>query len=184
VRPSVGKTLANGTFRQARHALRIVNAKRRAVVVTEIELGEITCQVRLADMVINANNAALENGEVAFYGVRGADFRAFPVIYPHMASTKSQRKATRAHRSRAAARGLVHVEVQTPKRDAPLIRAVAQTLRGRAREANALRTALGKTLAHPKAKTAFDVFGSDLPDETFDVIFDQPRHGDWRKLDL
>ena len=56
-----------------------------------------------------------------------------------MASTKSQRNATRTHRRRAAARGLVRVEVQTPKRDARLIRAVAETLRGRAQEANALR---------------------------------------------
>ena len=101
-----------------------------------------------------------------------------------MASTKSQRKATRMHRRRAAARGLVRVEVQTPKRDASLIRAVAQTLRGRAQEANALRTTLAKALVHPKAKTAFDAFGSDLPDEGFEVIFDQPRQGGWRKIDL
>ena len=101
-----------------------------------------------------------------------------------MASTKSQRKATRTHRRRAAARGLVRVEVQAPKRDAPLIRAVAQTLRGRAQQANALRATLAKALVHPKAKTAFDVFGSDLPDEGFAVIFDQPRQGGWRKVDL
>jgi hypothetical protein len=101
-----------------------------------------------------------------------------------MASTKSQRKATRAHRRRAAARGLVRVEVQTPKRDARLIRAVAETLRGRAQQANALRTTLAKALVHPKAKTAFDVFGSDLPDEAFEGIFDQPRQRDWREVDL
>jgi|GEM_PF-1001376 len=101
-----------------------------------------------------------------------------------MASTKSQRKATRTHRRRAAARGLVRVEVQAPKRDARLIRAVAQTLRGRAQGAETLRSTLTQALAHPEAKTAFDVFGSDLPDEGFAVIFDQPRQGGWRKIDL
>ena len=101
-----------------------------------------------------------------------------------MASTKSQRKATRTHRRRAAAQGLVRVEVQTPKRDARLIRAVAQTLRGRSQEAEALRATLAKALVHPEAKTAFDVFGSDLPDEAFEGIFDQPRQRDWREVEL
>jgi|SRR5215470_15002433 len=101
-----------------------------------------------------------------------------------MVSTKSQRKATRTHRRRAAARGLVRVEVQTPKRDAPLIRAVAQTLRGRALEANALRATLAKALVDPEPKTLFDVFGSDLPDEVFEGIFDQPRQRNWREVDL
>jgi hypothetical protein len=36
----------------------------------------------------------------------------------------------------------------------------------------------------PKAKTAFDVFGSDLPDEVFEGIFDQPRQRGWREVDL
>ena len=36
-------------------------------------------------------------------------------------TTKSQRKATRTHRRRAAARGHVRVEVQAPKKDASLI---------------------------------------------------------------
>jgi hypothetical protein len=101
-----------------------------------------------------------------------------------MVSTKSQRKATRTHRRRAAARGLVRVEVQAPRRDVPLIRAMAETLRGRAQEANALRTTLAKALAPPAAKTAFDIFGSDLPDEGFEIIFNQPRERGWRKVDL
>jgi hypothetical protein len=33
-------------------------------------------------------------------------------------------------------------------------------------------------------KTAFDVFGSELPDEAFVGVFDQPRQSDWRKVDL
>jgi hypothetical protein len=99
-------------------------------------------------------------------------------------ASKSQRKATRSHRRRAVARGFVRVEVQAPKKDAGLIRALAQTLRGQADKAEALRSTLAKALIHPHAKTAFDVFGSELPDETFAGVFDQPRQGDWREFDL
>jgi hypothetical protein len=101
-----------------------------------------------------------------------------------MPASKSQRKATRMHRRRAAARGLVRVEVQAPRRDAGLIRAVAETLRSGAKKAQELRSTLDKALTHSEAKTAFDVFGSDLPDEGFAVIFDQPRQRGWRKVDL
>ncbi len=96
-------------------------------------------------------------------------------------ASKSQRKATRSYRGRAVARGLVRIEVQVPRRDAGLIRAVAQTLRGEP-DAEALRSMLANALTHPEAKTAFDVFGSELPDETFAGVFDQPRQRDWRFL--
>src|SRR5215470_4790944 len=99
-------------------------------------------------------------------------------------ASKSQRKAVRTHRRRVAARGLVRVEVQAPKRDAGLIRAVAETLRGEAEKAEALRCTLAKVLKHPKVKTAFDVFGSELPDETFAGVFEQPRQRNWREVDL
>ncbi|MGO8921214.1 MAG: hypothetical protein ACLQJR_35470 [Stellaceae bacterium] len=99
-------------------------------------------------------------------------------------ASKSQRKATRSHRRRAAARGLVRVEVQAPKKDAGLIRALAETLRGQADKAEALRSTLAKVLIHPEVKTAFDVFGSELPDETFAGVFDRPRQWDWRKVNL
>jgi hypothetical protein len=99
-------------------------------------------------------------------------------------ATKSQRKATQAHRRRSAARGLVRVEVQAPKEDAGLIRALAETLRGKSQESEVLRSTLAKALIHPEVKTAFDVFGSDLPDETFAGVFDQPRQRGWRKSDL
>jgi hypothetical protein len=99
-------------------------------------------------------------------------------------TSKSQRKATRTHRRRAAARGLVRVEVQAPNKDAVLIRALAETLRGRTEKAEAIRSALAKALVHPEVKTAFDVFGSDLPDETFTGVFDQPRQRNWREVDL
>jgi hypothetical protein len=99
-------------------------------------------------------------------------------------ATKSQRKATRAHRRRAAARGLVRVEVQAPKKDASLIRALAETLRGRAEKAEALRSTLARALLRPEAKTAFHIFGSELPDEAFAGVFDRPRQGNGREVDL
>jgi hypothetical protein len=99
-------------------------------------------------------------------------------------ASKSQQRATRTHRRRAAARGLVRVEVQASKKDAGLIRALAQTLRGKAEKAEALRSALAKALIRPEVKTAFDVFGSELPDEAFTGVFDQPRQRDWREVNL
>src|SRR3974390_939114 len=99
-------------------------------------------------------------------------------------ASKSQRNATRIHRRRAAARGLVRVEVQAPKRDAVLIRALAETLRGKAGKAEALRSKLSAALKGPEAKTAFDIFGSELPDAAFNGVFDQPRHRQWREINL
>lgn len=99
-------------------------------------------------------------------------------------ATKSQRKATRTHRRRAAARGLVRVEVQAPKKDAGLIRALAETLRGKTEEAEALRSALAKAVMPVELKTAFDVFGSELTDDAFADVFDQPRQRGWRPVDL
>lgn len=99
-------------------------------------------------------------------------------------ATKSQRKATRTHRRRAAARGLVRVEVQAAKKDAGLIRALAETLRDKPEQAAALRSTLATALLNPDVKTAFDVFGSALPDDVFDGVFDQPRPDGWREVDL
>jgi hypothetical protein len=99
-------------------------------------------------------------------------------------ATKSQRRATSAHRRRAAARGIVRVEVQAPKRDAGLIRALAETLRDKPEKAEALRSKLAKALSHPQVNSAFDVFGSELPDEAFAGVFDQPRQRGWREVDL
>jgi hypothetical protein len=98
-------------------------------------------------------------------------------------ASKSQRKATSAHRCRAAARGLVRVEVQASKQDAGLIRKLAETLRSGPKKAKAIRSTLEKALM-PELVTAFDVFGSDLPDEAFAGVFDQPRERDWRKTGL
>jgi hypothetical protein len=99
-------------------------------------------------------------------------------------ASKSQIRATSTHRRRAVARGLVRVEVQATKGDAGLIRAVAETLRDEPEKAKALRSTLEKALIDPEISTAFDVFGSDLPDEAFAGVFDQPRPREWRKVDL
>jgi len=99
-------------------------------------------------------------------------------------ASKSQRKATAAHRRRSAALGLVRLEVQAPKMDVSLIRAVAQTLRGEPGKAKALRLMLENMLFGPDVKTAFDIFGSDLPDQAFAGVFDQPRQKGWREFDL
>jgi hypothetical protein len=99
-------------------------------------------------------------------------------------ASKSQRKATRAHRRRAAARGLVRVEVHAPKQDAGLIRAVAERLRGKTQDAATLRTTLVEALTHSDVRTAFDIFGSELPDDAFDGVFDQPRQRGWRGIEL
>jgi hypothetical protein len=99
-------------------------------------------------------------------------------------ATKSQRKATRAHRRRASARGFVRVEVQASKKDVGLIRALAETLRSGTESAEIVRSTLVKAVMHPELRTAFDIFGSELPDETFAGIFDQPRTRGWREVDL
>ncbi len=66
--------------------------------------------------------------------------------------------------------------VQATKKDADLIRALAETLRGRDAKADVLRSTLANALHSPEIINAFDVFGSDLPDEAFAGVFDQQRH--------
>jgi len=99
-------------------------------------------------------------------------------------ASASQKKASTAHRRRAAERGLVRVEVQATAGDTGLIRVLAETLRGEPERARLLRSALQQALIDPEIKTAFDVFGSDLPDEAFAGIHDQPRQKGWREVDL
>jgi hypothetical protein len=98
-------------------------------------------------------------------------------------ASKSQRKVIRTHRRRAAPRSLVRVEVLVPKRDAGLIRALAETLRGGVKKAEALRSTVAKALTRPEVRTAFDIFGSELPDEAFARVFEQPRQRNWREVD-
>jgi hypothetical protein len=78
----------------------------------------------------------------------------------------------------------VRLEVQTNPKDVRLIKALAKTLRGEPERARALRSTLERALVNPELKTAFDVFGTDLPDEVFADVFDQRRQGSWREIDL
>ena len=87
-------------------------------------------------------------------------------------------------RRRAAAQGLVRVQVQAPTADAALIRKLAQTLRGNSGEAEKVRASVRDALGVPAARTAFDVFGSDLPDEAFDGVFAHVRNRRRRDIDL
>lgn len=122
--------------------------------------------------------------------VRGPGFESTPVIQPDgeigdgAMAGKSRIRATSTHRRRAAARGLVRVEVQASRSDAGLIRAVAETLRSEAAKAGALRSALERMLVDTEIETAFDVFGSDLPDKALDGVFDQARPRSWREIEL
>lgn len=99
-------------------------------------------------------------------------------------ATKSRPKSLGTRRVRPAATDLVRIEVQATKKDTVLLRAVAKTLRGEPERAKALRSTLEAVLVSPEVKTAFDVFGTDLPDEVFADVFDQPRQESWREVDL
>jgi hypothetical protein len=78
----------------------------------------------------------------------------------------------------------MRVEVQAHENDAALIRVLAETLVGEADKAEALRASLARVMSHPEARTAFDVFGSELPDEAFEGVFDQRRQQELRELEL
>jgi hypothetical protein len=96
----------------------------------------------------------------------------------------SQRKASKAHRHRIAARGMMRLELQASKDDAGLLKALNRALLGDETRAKTLRSILQEALAGTEPRTGFDVFGSDLPDEVFADVFDQPRPRDWRRVEL
>ena len=62
--------------------------------------------------------------------------------------------------------------------------ALAETLRDESVKVKVLRSTLVKALVHPEIRTAFDVFGSDLPNEVFAGVFEQPRQRQWREINL
>jgi hypothetical protein len=99
-------------------------------------------------------------------------------------ATKAQRTATKMHRRRVAARGLMRLEVQASKQDAELIRALAAALRTGSNVGKTVRSTLASALSSHVPQTAFDVFGSGLSDETFAGVFEQPRETRWRDLKL
>jgi hypothetical protein len=60
-RQSIGQPLAFDAFERLLGALGILNAKAGTIIVTKVELSEIAMQVRLAHVVIDACDAALED---------------------------------------------------------------------------------------------------------------------------
>ncbi len=92
--------------------------------------------------------------------------------------SQAQRKALTAHRHRRRENGVVRLEVQVPSADAPLVRDIAAVLRGDAATDQDVRAKLRMALKEPERRSVLDVFGSDLPDEYFDGVFDEDRKGD------
>jgi hypothetical protein len=99
-------------------------------------------------------------------------------------ATPSQKMASTNAPAAIFARGLVRDEVQARHGDIGIIRALAETLCGDPARAKTLRSTLEQALLDPQVKTAFDVFGSDLAEEAFAGVFDQPRQKKWREVDL
>ena len=69
VRRRIGQALADGTFDGAIGALYVVDAELGAVVVAEIKFREIAIDVLLVDVLIDADQPALEHAKEAFKGV-------------------------------------------------------------------------------------------------------------------
>lgn len=114
----------------------------------------------------------------------GLDMGRIGNITGNILASKAQLKATTTHRRKAQARGLARVEVQAPRSDGVLIRALAEALRNNPKRAASIRAAVRQALGQEEPKTAFDIFGSSLPDEAFAGVFDQPRQKRWRAVDL
>lgn len=77
VRPSIGKALSNDPLEELRGADFVVHAKARTVGIAEIEFRRVAMKMLIGDMVVDANDAALQDREVIFDCVRvpemGAD---------------------------------------------------------------------------------------------------------------
>jgi len=65
----VGEPLAADAFERDVCAFYIVEASRRAMVVSEIELTDIPLKMLLPDMMVSTNQATLEKREETFDGV-------------------------------------------------------------------------------------------------------------------
>jgi hypothetical protein len=92
--------------------------------------------------------------------------------------SNAQQKALSAHRRRRREGGMVRVEVQVPAIDAPILRDLAAILRSKSDAAQAMRNQLRSVVAKPRADSVFDIFGSDLPGEYFEGVFNQSRQRD------
>lgn len=69
VRLTIREPLALCTNDGLGRALLVLDTKRRAVVVAEIELRQVPMQVLLRAMLVGPAHAALEHREVAFHGI-------------------------------------------------------------------------------------------------------------------
>ncbi len=78
-RLSISQTLARDALQCLLSAFRVVNAKRDAVRIAEIELGQIAVQVLFGTVLLDARHAALEDRVVAFHRV-GVDFARLPIL--------------------------------------------------------------------------------------------------------
>jgi hypothetical protein len=65
---SIGQSLTYNAPNDAIGSLNVVDAECGPLVVAEVELGKIPLQVLLADVMIDAINATLQDREVAFNG--------------------------------------------------------------------------------------------------------------------
>jgi hypothetical protein len=68
---SVSQSLADDAADRALGALYIINAKRDSVAVPKIEFGEVTVKVFLADLLVDAVNAALQDRKIVLGGISG-----------------------------------------------------------------------------------------------------------------
>lgn len=85
---------------------------------------------------------------------------------------------TLSARRRRRDRGMVRVEVQVPEIDAGMLRDLAAILRGKSDAAQAMRNQLRCVVAKSRAKSVFEIFGSDLPDGHFEGVFKKDRRRD------
>ena len=69
VNPPIGQALACDALECQISAVHVGKAQSRAGVVTEVKLIAIALQVLLTDMMEGADQAALEDAEIAFNGV-------------------------------------------------------------------------------------------------------------------
>jgi hypothetical protein len=88
---SIGQPLADNTADRSLGALLVFDAESRAVVIAEIEFGEIPVQMPLVTMLVDAAHATLEHGKEALGGVH-MSLAAHPlfvaVVDGFMASSK------------------------------------------------------------------------------------------------
>ena len=96
--------------------------------------------------------------------------------------TDGSRRVLANHRRRQKRRGLARVEVQVPKEDTALVRAVARRLRdddsGDLRAQLAAATALGSA-----SGSILNLLACDLPDEAFEPMLQRDRRPS-RPVDL